>query len=617
MVTDAHLDTIIQQIRVDIVSDEIRKLNTEKTSFLKRLDKKFNEEIAFRSEYRSTQGHKQSITKKAWDTYWKICLERDALLEKTEEIQNVIDAKMVQMKEISKGKKLLADRVNFGTLRDEDEEQPMKPDYSQHFPQNVLPHALPPIVIETDPLTGHLSKSDPSYGKPTQVTIVKPTEESIREKYKNMHITNLTGSQKTTKEPEWVAMQDIVPQECDSRSLTSTQREALAEGLCTQLESVPEASNFINVTTMQCKEPGQKVDVGLGDMDTDVLSDDDEELEGAIRTDAYPVTIGGQKVFFVKKIPTVCTTNITEISHKECVGQIFCTETDEDDFGEEAEEEYQGESAEVFKLELTQREILKWKSKEYATQKAIFQSPLENMSRLPEGITNDSIDLALQYKDTIIQAVNAIVMDETRSMHSNGTAKLWGVGIMNIAIIGTMANLQVGNDNLLARLKKWRCEDGGGGGPGGSAASYFSNIATIKDTEDEEPILQFPPEPYFMHPLAEAAAKQMENPKKLFFVPPSHAHTHDYYATYDNIMCPIVREAKSGSSFRLELDKCLLGICKCLQAMEHAIGITSSFAKCALHLGSVATEYAFDSDKYHTVLVESVTIEKKMTQYGM
>ena len=346
-------------------------------------------------------------------------------------------------------------------------------------------------------------------------------------------------------------------------------------------------------------------------MGTGVLSDDDEELEGAVKTEAYEVNIGGKKIFFVKKIPTVCTTNTTDISHKGCVGQNFCTETDDDDFGEDSEEEYTGEGAEVFKPELTQREILKWKSKEYAMQKAIFQNPLENMSRLPEGITNESIDWALQYRDTIIQAVNGIVMDETRSMHSNGTAKLWGVGIMNIVIIGTMANLQVGNKNLLARLKKWTCKAGGGGGPGGSAASYFSNIATIKDTQDEEPILQFPPEPYFMHPLAEAAAEQLENPEKLFFVPPSHAHTHDYYATYDNIMCPIVGEAKSGSSFRLELDKCLPGICKCLQVMEHGIGITSSFAKCALHLGSVATEYAFDSDKYHTVLVETLTIEKK------
>ena len=243
MVTDAHLDTIIQQIRVDIVSDEIRKLNTEKTRFLKRLEKKFNEEIAFKSEYRSAQGHKQTITKQAQDTYRKICLERDALLEKSEEIQTSIDAKMLQIEEISKGKKLLVDRVNFGTLQEKDEQQP------EYFPQNVLPRAPPPIVIESDPSTGDVSKSYPSYEKPTQVTIVKPTEESIREKYKNMHITRSTGSQKTTEEPKWVAVQDDIPQECGSRSLTSAQRETSTEGLCTHLESVPEASTFINVTT--------------------------------------------------------------------------------------------------------------------------------------------------------------------------------------------------------------------------------------------------------------------------------------------------------------------------------------------------------------------------------
>ena len=232
------------------------------------------------------------------------------------------------------------------------------------------------------------------------------------------------------------------------------------------------------------------------------------------------------------------------------------------------------------------------------------------MSRLPDGITRKSLRWALQHRNVIIKSVNAIVTDEARNRHSNGTAKNWGVAIMELGIIGTMANLQTDNNNLLARLDKWKCVAGGRVGPGGPTASYFSNLGHIKDTSDEGPILQFPPEPFYTHPLADAAAKQIENPEKLVFIPPCHNHTHDFYTTFDDVMCPIVGEAKSGLNYRMELDKCLPGICKCLQVMEHSIGITSSFGKCSLHLGSVQREKVFESDICHTLLLESITVEK-------
>ena len=153
-----------------------------------------------------------------------------------------------------------------------------------------------------------------------------------------MDITSLIGSQKTATEPVRVGVQDIVPQEFDSRSLTAAQGEELAQQLCTDLGSVPEASNFINVTTMQCEEPAQKQHVVVvGQIDTDVDTgrnmdkddnDDDKELEGAIKTEAYEVTIGGRRVFLLKDPPS---TNITEIPQKESVEQRFCPTSDDDE----------------------------------------------------------------------------------------------------------------------------------------------------------------------------------------------------------------------------------------------------------------------------------------------
>ena len=135
----------------------------------------------------------------------------------------------------------------------------------------------------------------------------------------------------------------------------------------------------------------------------------------------------------------------------------------------------------------------------------------------------------------------------------------------------------------------------------------------IKDSPDQDDMISFPPEPYFIQPIAEAAAKQLRDKLFLNIVPPSHHHTHDYIVSSDN-MCPIVGEAQLGSEFRVELDKCLPDMCKCLQIMEHSIGITSSESQCSIHLGSVKTRPTFADDFCHSLVINSISFQKGKTE---
>ena len=75
-------------------------------------------------------------------------------------------------------------------------------------------------------------------------------------------------------------------------------------------------------------------------------------------------------------------------------------------------------------------------------------------------------------------------------------------------------------------------------------------------------LMWYPPEPYFMHPIAKASAKQMKNKDNLSIILPCHHHTHDYVLHSNGLMCIVVGEAQSGTDYRAELDKCLPGFVK-------------------------------------------------------
>ena len=58
----------------------------------------------------------------------------------------------------------------------------------------------------------------------------------------------------------------------------------------------------------------------------------------------------------------------------------------------------------------------------------------------------------------------------------------------------------------------------------------FQHCGLMRDTNEDidSNLMWYPPEPFFSHPIAKAAAEQMENKEVLKVIPPSHHHTHDY-----------------------------------------------------------------------------------------
>ena len=149
-------------------------------------------------------------------------------------------------------------------------------------------------------------------------------------------------------------------------------------------------------------------------------------------------------------------------------------------------------------------------------------------------------------------------------------------------------------------------------------ASCFQHVVHITDNEHDKPLISFPPEPFFMHPLAEACTKQLRDKKHLTVVPPLHHHTHDFILTVDKNICVVVGEAKSGKDFRKELDKCLTGMCKALQFMNYSVGVTSSERRCSVHLGYTAVRSVHGSQWTQCLKVDSVTVCKGFgeSEYG-
>ena len=106
-------------------------------------------------------------------------------------------------------------------------------------------------------------------------------------------------------------------------------------------------------------------------------------------------------------------------------------------------------------------------------------------------------------------------------------------------------------------------------GANSDLASCFMNLGLIKDDPEEDDLEELPPEPFFVHPLAEILAAQAHEPrKKLRIVLPSHYHSHDYFMSMNDELCIVVGEGKSGKDLHQELEKCLPGMCKSLQVMS-------------------------------------------------
>ena len=151
-----------------------------------------------------------------------------------------------------------------------------------------------------------------------------------------------------------------------------------------------------------------------------------------------------------------------------------------------------------------------------------------------------------------------------------------------------------------------------GGGKKGDLSSCFQHCGLMKDTNEDADsnLMWYPPEPFFSHPIAKAAAEQMVNKEQLKVIPPSHHHTHDYVLHKGGVMCVVVGEAQSGTDFRAELDKCLPGMCKALAFQNYSVGITSSQTKSAIHLGHIGGIVIHGSNLVQSLMVDSITVQK-------
>ena len=108
-----------------------------------------------------------------------------------------------------------------------------------------------------------------------------------------------------------------------------------------------------------------------------------------------------------------------------------------------------------------------------------------------------------------------------------------------------------------------------------------------------------------------AAAQQMKNKDNLSIILPSHHHTHDYVLHSNAVMCVVVGEAQSGTDYRAELDKCLLGLCKSLNIMHYTVAITSSQTKSLVHLGHVGGILIHRTKPIQSLMIDSITVNKQ------
>ena len=153
-------------------------------------------------------------------------------------------------------------------------------------------------------------------------------------------------------------------------------------------------------------------------------------------------------------------------------------------------------------------------------------------------------------------------------------------------------------------------------GANSDLVSCFSHLGLIKDHEDDEDLEDFPPEPFFTQPIAEAMAKQVYNPDSLKYVPPSHYHNHDYVLSMNDQICIIVGEGMSGKDYKSEMDKCLPGVCKMLQVLSKVVSMTSAQNICTVSLGHVLAIETHADEGITALVIDSIDILNRHTEEG-
>ena len=146
--------------------------------------------------------------------------------------------------------------------------------------------------------------------------------------------------------------------------------------------------------------------------------------------------------------------------------------------------------------------------------------------------------------------------------------------------------------------------------------SCFQHLGQLKDDFRDDDMDEFPPEPFFCHPIAEALWEQAHNPEQLRYVPPSHHHNHDYVLAMNEQICAVVGEGWSGKDWRCELDKCLPGLTKSLTVLSKAVAMTSKMNKCTVSLGQVSGVESHGDEILNALTIDSIEIINKSNKSG-
>ena len=138
----------------------------------------------------------------------------------------------------------------------------------------------------------------------------------------------------------------------------------------------------------------------------------------------------------------------------------------------------------------------------------------------------------------------------------------------------------------------------------------------MKDNLLDDDMEEFPPEPFFCHPIASALWEQAHHPQSLRYVPPSHHHNHDYVLAMNEQICAVVGEGWSGKDWRCELDKCLPGLAKSLTILNKAVAMTSKQNKCTISLGQVSGVESHGDEVLSALVIYSIEILNKSNKSG-
>ena len=144
----------------------------------------------------------------------------------------------------------------------------------------------------------------------------------------------------------------------------------------------------------------------------------------------------------------------------------------------------------------------------------------------------------------------------------------------------------------------------------------FQHLGQMKDNFLDDDMEEFPPEPFFFHPIAEALGEQAHHPQQLRYVSPSHHHNHNYVLAMNEQICAVVGEGWSGKDWRCELDKCLPGLAKSLTVLNKAVAMTSKQNKCTVSLGQVSGVESHGEEILSALAIDSIEIINKSNESG-